>query len=787
MNKVELAIFIVIIIFIFTYFKPSLLFLNTTITGGDTASHFYPALYLKEYLLPKGKLFGWNQGNYAGFPMFQFYFPFPFLIAVLLSYVMPLKISFKIVTVLGIFLLPFASYFLFYSLKYKFPIPIIASISILLFLFHEEYSMWGGNILSTLAGEFSYSIGLALTLIFIGFLVKGLPNRYVRLNSILLFLIGLTHAYTLLVAILLGTFFLFSKEFKIRLNYLLRIYFYAFLLLSFWLLPLIAKLRYTIPYNFKWYGIKFFEIFPRILIPFLVISLLTPVAYLKSEKVGKRNILLFLYGIACSIILFYSVNILKVVDIRFIPFFQLFLVFLSNSCLAYLLESIKAKSLVPFIFLFIVMGAVTQYTYHAPHWIKWNYEGFENKARWSLFSDINNFLKGSLNDGRVVYEHSQKHNWFGTIRAFESLPLFSGRATLEGVYMQSSLSAPFVFYIQSEIGNEKSCPYPNYPCTGFNLTKALKHLKMFNVRHAILFCKDVPKEFKVVYKKEGYCIYELNNTGYVEVLDYKPVIIKTKNPSLVAYLWFIKGLEVPIVFDKTGINVMNIINNSLPMIKINNNCKIKEFIAQERIRFITNCTRLPHIIKVSYFPNWKVKGAKKVYYVTPSFMLVYPIQKEVTLYYGKTFSDWIGLILTFLGFILLFSKRFRNFNDILVNKVVDYLIRYKPILAIFLIIFLITMRAEPEKDLLYKEIAIASREHYKCKYAGRFEIDCFIEIAKLTNNYNLCLEKIKSKRDECLYEVAITSKNSKICNYISSAKLRSKCGFLTKGLNKNFT
>src|SRR5439155_1535215 len=85
------------------------------------------------------------------------------------------------------------------------------------------------------------------------------------------------------------------------------------------------------------------------------------------------------------------------------------------------------------------------------------------KVPWPTFRDLNAHLRGDFRDPRVVYEHSPDHEALGTVRAFEDLPLFSGRSTLEGLYMQASPSAPFVFYVQSEVSNVNSCPFPDPP------------------------------------------------------------------------------------------------------------------------------------------------------------------------------------------------------------------------------------------------------------------------------------------------------------------------------------
>jgi hypothetical protein len=81
---------------------------------------------------------------------------------------------------------------------------------------------------------------------------------------------------------------------------------------------------------------------------------------------------------------------------------------------------------------------------------------------------------------------------------------------------------------------------------------------------------------------------------------------------------------------------------------------VKEMeVSDRQIRFKTRALHEPHIIKMSYFPNWKVKGAKHVFHVTPNFMLVYPEQEEVTLYYGSLPVDILGRALTFLGGLML--------------------------------------------------------------------------------------------------------------------------------------
>lgn len=75
----------------------------------------------------------------------------------------------------------------------------------------------------------------------------------------------------------------------------------------------------------------------------------------------------------------------------------------------------------------------------------------------------------------------------------------------------------------------------------------------------------------------------------------------------------------------------------------------RERVSRNEIRFHTEGPGLPHIIKISYFPNWRVEGADRAYRVSPCFLLVYPTEKDVRLYYGLTPSDITGRVLTAAG------------------------------------------------------------------------------------------------------------------------------------------
>ncbi|MDD5286954.1 MAG: 6-pyruvoyl-tetrahydropterin synthase-related protein [Desulfuromonadaceae bacterium] len=680
---VDTVILAAILLFILINLNPRFLVTQTTATGGDMASHYYSLDYLRHVLLPQGKISGWTMGNYAGFPLLQFYFPLPFLLMCLLNVAIPLQVAFKIVSLLGTLLLPFGAYLMLRGLRRPFPAPILGAIFTLPFLFHSANSMWGGNILSTLAGEFSYSLSFSLSLILLGTLYYGARNdRWVIGNALLVFMVGFSHGYTLLFVEAVSLFFLITHDgFLRRLIYLFKVYALGFLLMAFWLVPLLIFTRFTTSFHLVWALSSWREILPP---QFLFFAILSGVGSLliagwclfrrpDNELLTATAYLWF--GVVVSIVFFIVAPKLGVVDIRYLPYGQLLICLLAAPFLGWLASFLPKKGPLWTLPLFCMLGVflwVGGNLGPAPGWSKWNYEGFEAKQSWPLFKEINNQLKGGVSDPRVVYEHAEEHNVFGSIRAFESLPYFAGRATLEGLYMQASISAPFVFYIQSEVSAVKSAPFPQYTYANMNFKRALPHLRLFNVGELVIRSDGAKKAIRAV---EGYRFkkrvgeYELwdvtaNSGHYVEPLAFEPVLFPAAQWKTDSYRWFMneKQLAVHLVFDKESSNSggdghfkasSNDIS-SLPNIPIDTtNCQVRETVGNDEIKIETNWIGKPLLVKVSYHPNWQVEGADRIYLVSPSFMLIYPTQTTVRLHYGWGWPDWAGTILTILGLVIL--------------------------------------------------------------------------------------------------------------------------------------
>ena len=708
---IDAAIMAVIFCFLLCYFEPHWFFSKTTTTGGDTGSHYFTAQYLADYLLLHGKISGWCQGSLGGYPMLQYYFPLPFLIMAVISLVVPLQIAFKLVTVLGIFLLPFCAYMFFRFLKQPFPVPITGAVFSLPFLFMEGNSMWGANIASVLAGQFCCSLGFSLSVLWLGLLYHTISEQKNYLKcSVLLAMIGLSHGYALIFVVSASSFFLVTKKrFGKNLKTLLLIHVTGFFLMAFWLLPLIAFLPDTTKYSIVWVFSSWEqiarEVFSPVIRPYIGLTLAAAVWIvirkakgLYSEPVKPWIYVWFLCG--AGLVLYGIGYRMKVVDIRFIPFFQFFLavggvmIFASG-----LMQNLVGKNrvgkniicgLTAFIVLFLTLLWVDGRETHIRNWIRSNYAGFEETKLWRPFLSVNRFLKGSVGDPRVAYEYSLINNGAGTVRAFENLPLFSGRSTLEGLQLPASLCVPFIFYLQSEISQTSSMPIPEYNYSRFNLERGIEHLKLFNVRELILVepktkeaIKEFP-EFTLVFKAEPYEVYQLqtNSGKYVKALEYKPVLTSAKNWRKLSYRWFRLGdLSVPLVFkdkiDKSDRKRFNIVENPdvlhLPAEPLPRSSPFTETVREEEVLIKNAPVGKPLLIRIAYHPNWKVTGADRIYRASPAFMLIFPDSSDVRIYYGRTWPDYAGAVMTGLAILLIFISRFSFFKkiEIFLSRIFD--------------------------------------------------------------------------------------------------------------------
>ncbi len=156
--------------------KADLIFDDNTPTGGDMGAHVWGPAFLRDHLLPHLQLSGWSMDWYAGFPMYRFYMVVPALAMVALDAILPYGVAFKLVAVAGLVMLPFCCWAFGRLARFRYPLPELFAFAGLAFALDESFSIYGGNLKSTMAGEFSFSIALSLMILGFGLLTRALQT-----------------------------------------------------------------------------------------------------------------------------------------------------------------------------------------------------------------------------------------------------------------------------------------------------------------------------------------------------------------------------------------------------------------------------------------------------------------------------------------------------------------------------------------------------------------------------------------------------------------------------------
>ena len=108
-----------------------------------------------------GNLFNftpWYPGWLDGIPAYTYYFVLPDVLATFASYVIGFAVAMKLTTILGSVLMPVAAYAMGRLFKAPRPMPVALALATLPFLFDASFTIDGGNLFSTMAGEYAFSL-----------------------------------------------------------------------------------------------------------------------------------------------------------------------------------------------------------------------------------------------------------------------------------------------------------------------------------------------------------------------------------------------------------------------------------------------------------------------------------------------------------------------------------------------------------------------------------------------------------------------------------------------------
>jgi len=729
-----------------------LIFDETTPTGGDMGAHVWSPAFLRDHFLPNFQLSGWSMDWYGGIPLYRFYMVVPALAIVALDVVVPYGVAFKLVAVSGLLLFPLSCWAFGRLANFRHPIPELFAVAALCFLLDESFTIYGGNVLSTMAGEYSFSISLTLAMLGLGLLSNGLRTGRFRVwTAVVLSLAAVSHGIVLIFVAVSAIIICLVWLDRLRLVFAVTAGITTLLLSAWWVGPFLFGHEYMtdMKYGFRPEGASdsFWDMFFPLTAPLdFIVTALAVVGFV--AVVMRRHLTgtaIGLIGLTFVALVYLTRDSLPLIGLlwnpRLLPF-----VYLTR----YLLMVIGALELITWLVnaakdrrasqqLSVVEGAVAAgaitlscllvfgwmydtlpgggrvtdgeasvyawgplqkpvpsgdgYTSRAraDGWARYNMLGYEGRPKYPEYNELVTTM-GDIGAergcGRALWENNSANGEYGTTMALMLLPHWTDGCigSMEGLFFEASGTTAYHFLTAAAMSQQSSNPVRQLRYVNNDAEVGVRHMYDLGVRYLMVRTPEAQAEaaaqddLELITTSGPWEIYELRTASIVEGMTVQPVVVekpagdRRERNLEVGTSWFQRqedwaampaddGPEswqrVPVEVDLAvrvgepdarSRNVDYVLPAEpieaveLPPVTVSN-----VDIQQQSIAFEVDEIGVPVLVRVSYFPTWRVEGADGPYRVAPNFMVVIPTDDQVKLTYSKTTLDWFFYALTALG------------------------------------------------------------------------------------------------------------------------------------------
>ncbi len=640
-------------------------------TGGDSASHLLYAWLYADGLLFSGKALPWLPEVFGGLPFLSYYFPLPFIVIALLSKLVGVAPAFKWGSCLAAMLLPGAVFVASRRwLGMSWAGALFGGLGALAFLLHEQNSIWGGNLLSTLAGEFAYSYGLCLAVpTMIAWLRAVQAGRGWIVPALLEAATGFSHGFPLLLVGFSTAFLLFEGgQFRRTLGLLARGHLLAFCVLGGWLWPMLEMHGLTIPNDAAFSVQGWRDLLPATLWPVAAGGLaglgmqLIPAARRRWTALQASALRYFASSAGLAALGFIAGDQLGLADIRFFPLVWLLAAVVCGWLFGQGLAAIGAawqpkRRIALFMFaaaaVLGLLGWLGQQVRSAPDWALWNHAGLDSKPQWHNLTGLFPSMSGDLWDPRLAFEHDPANHDIGSTRVLEALPMFlNHRSVLEGLYMETALLGPAIYQLQSEISARPSSPLVRFPSGSLDPQFAARHMKLLYADTLLLRSREAKSAiessrlFDKVAEAPPFALYRLHgfDSRLIELVR-QPMRVRPLNDWMQdAFAWFRTRSRFDAYLPVYG---------DLQLDKLlapgSANAVRAMSLARHVLVFETDAVGSPHLIKIAYHPRWQLQSKGQLVLAGPGYMLVVPQETEIRLVYGHTLIGRLGIAATLLA------------------------------------------------------------------------------------------------------------------------------------------
>ena len=348
-------------------------------------------------------------------------------------------------------------------------------------------------------------------------------------------------------------------------------------------------------------------------------------------------------------------------------------------------------------------------------WARWNFTGYEGKSAYAEYHDLVKTMKSLGDDtahgcGRALWESSGELNKYGTTMSLMLLPHWTKGCigSMEGLNFEASGTTPYHFITSAAMSKQSSNPVRELRYDNNNAGLGVRYMQELGIKYYLAFTKEAIAQANlqaalVEVKRSGpWVIYQVGNSELVTPLTVQPVIVSSKTGDIkerwleIGTSWFQhpedwsampveNGLDtwqrVDVAVDlsrrdgEPGISSrrVDIVTPSQKIEVVETKpTKVTNFVLEDAaISFSVDQIGQPILVRMSYFPNWKVSGANGPFRVAPNMMVVVPTQKDVRLHYGYTKLDIFAYLLTAIGIAVMSVRWRRRINARIIEPAIN--------------------------------------------------------------------------------------------------------------------
>ncbi|MEI6402120.1 MAG: hypothetical protein WCP59_08035 [Actinomycetota bacterium] len=703
-------------VFLFVHLGPRLIFTDTRPVAGDLIVHNGLVGFVTKHFWDHGLMSGWSMQWSAGFPAYRFYISLPALFVAMLDVLFPAAIALKLAAVIPLMLVPVAVYVMCARFGLDHIQRVLAAAASLLFLFDSSQTSFGGNIGSTVTGEFPFAWGLVMVVFGLGVVAADLRRHRLLPGAVVLVAAALLCHPIAGIVMLIGVLAMACVQPPAQWRSTLRTsavtVAVAGLIAAYWYVP------------FLWYGEAAIDgnftrrtDFAHMLFPFstgweLLFGVLAIAGVVDVIRKRQRPLiaLLVVTGVCLVIVPFLRVDALG--NVRFLPYWNLFrMVFvgLGAAAVVQLLargqtaDRVRAvgASVLTLCVLFAIswnMGTLpfdSRTTTTLGGWkltldATWlvgptreltslqqvqllSFGGLERGPYYDEFQQLVRTLDEATADngcGRLGYEFDPTSR-YGSVYALQLLPAETDGcvSVVNGLVTGAPVSnLQFVAETSWSLRGERyfgDLPYEQQP----DLDVAVRYLRELGATYYLALSPEI---IEVARSTDGltelaavgpWVLFHVEGTRLVEPLAAQPLVDPSIDSKVswadASMQWFIATDPSLRRFSPDGPATWQRASWEDADAPLPEGAAGDEsvqvtdvLLGDDSIRFRVDTVGVPVLVRVSWYPTWVADGAAGPWRAAPNWMVVVPTENEVVLRVEAGQMETVSSLTTLFGVVV---------------------------------------------------------------------------------------------------------------------------------------